>query len=91
MTNREQEFTEYSNLGFSELVKIKFKSAPRNATDYYYNPKNKIVYSYYFGLDSGLWESNIKIDSNNIKSPSELSTYTEEPKLKKSLSLQTKS
>lgn len=84
MTDREQEFITYSNLNFSELVKIKFKSGaqPRNATDHYYHSKTKTIYSYYFGGDSGRWEANVKINSDNIKSPSELSTSSEKAGLK---------
>lgn len=50
-----------------QLEKIKFKSGyqPRNATDYYYHPKNR-MYSYNFG--DGYWDI-AKVDLDHIKSP----------------------
>lgn len=90
MSDREKEFNAYGDFNFSELVKIKFKAAPRNATDYYYNPKNKIIYSYYFGGDSGRWETDIQINTNGITYPSELSTCSDKTESKKSFSLKNK-
>jgi hypothetical protein len=85
MSDREEEFNSYENFNFSELIKIRFHAAPRNATDYYYHPKTKTIYSYYFGDDPGCWESNVKNNFDNIKFPPELST-----EIKKSFSLKNK-
>jgi hypothetical protein len=92
MANREQEFNACSKFDFSELVKIKFKSGhqPRNATDYYYCSKNKTIYSYYFGDKLGFWNANAQIDINSIKSPSELSIYTEKSETKNLFLVQNK-
>lgn len=69
--NREKQFEDFVNFNFAELVQIKFKSGrqPRNATDYYYLPKNNTIYSYYFGDNPGRWQANPKIDISGIKSP----------------------
>ena len=85
MTSREEQFNKYAKFNFSELVKIKFKSQPRNATDYYYHPKTKIIYSYYFGDDPGSWEANVKINRDNIKSPDIISNKVEKTESKNSL------
>jgi hypothetical protein len=90
MSDRAKEFNSFVGFNFSELVKIKFRAAPRNATDYYYHPKTKIIYSYYFGGDSGRWESNVQINTDNIRSPSELSTCSNKTETKKSFSIQNK-
>lgn len=69
--NREKQFNDFTGFNFSELEKIKYKPGcqPRNATDYYYHLKSKMIYYYYFG-DNGRWQSNDNIDLNDIKSPS---------------------
>jgi len=74
--DRGQQFNEFAGFNFSELDKIRFKSGcqPRNATDYYYRSKTKMMYSYYFGEENGHWEDNANIDLNKIKSPSILCT-----------------
>lgn len=84
MSNREEQFNSFANLDFSELAKIIFKSGhqPRNATDYYYHSKTKIIYSYYWGSDAGKWGIYLgSFDSPSIKSPSELCTILPENKV----------
>jgi hypothetical protein len=59
-----------------ELTKIRFKEGhqPRNATDYYYHPKTKTIYSCYWGEKPHRWKANPEIDMNSIESPKEVKT-----------------
>lgn len=78
MSDRKEKFTTFTNLDFSDLKKIQFKSGhdPRNATDYYYHAKTNTTYAYYWTEDPSdklNWELNPSyIRTDNVAYPSEL-------------------
>jgi hypothetical protein len=72
MDDKRQEKKKFTNLDFSELKVIKFKShhEPRDATDYYYHRKSRTIYGWYWGGKNGRWEDKTEdIDIKSIKSP----------------------